>query len=169
MTQKPTTPPPVIDVEASGFGAKSYPIEVGFVMPDGKTWCTLIVPMPDWTHWDESAEQVHGIARDLLDQYGRAANDVAQEMNRMLQGMTVYTDAWYQDFNWISRLFDAADTVPSFRLEDLRSLLDDDAAARWHATRDQVQSEMTTPRHRASNDAKVLQTTLVRVGGKGTK
>jgi hypothetical protein len=160
------SPPPVIDVEASGFGSKSYPIEVGFVLPDGQTWCTLIVPMPDWTHWDTTAEDVHGIGRELLAQYGRATTEVALEMNRMLRGMTVYTDAWYHDFNWISRLFDAAETSPTFKLEDLRSLLDDDAASRWHETRDQVQSEMTTARHRASNDAKVLQTTLVRVNTK---
>ena len=27
--------PPIIDVEASGFGRGSFPIEVGFVMADG--------------------------------------------------------------------------------------------------------------------------------------
>ena len=31
------TLPAVLDVEASGFGAGSYPIEVGIAMPDGTT------------------------------------------------------------------------------------------------------------------------------------
>jgi hypothetical protein len=36
----------VIDVEASGFGRGSYPIEVGFVLPDGEAVCTLVRPRP---------------------------------------------------------------------------------------------------------------------------
>ncbi len=38
--------PTVIDVEASGFGAGSYPIEVGVAFPDGRSWCCLIRPEP---------------------------------------------------------------------------------------------------------------------------
>ncbi len=55
--------PCVIDIEASGFGRNSYPIEVGYVLPDGRAGCMLVAPAPGWTHWDESAAQVHGITR----------------------------------------------------------------------------------------------------------
>ena len=40
-----------IDVEASGFGVGSYPIEVGVAFPDGGTQCYLIKPEHDWIHW----------------------------------------------------------------------------------------------------------------------
>ena len=29
--------PAVLDIEASGFGRDSFPVEVGFVLPDGET------------------------------------------------------------------------------------------------------------------------------------
>ena len=61
------TLPVIIDIEASGFGRGSYPIEIGYYQPDGQSFCSLIRPDPAWTHWDDSAEQVHGIARPLLD------------------------------------------------------------------------------------------------------
>ena len=165
-----TTPPAAqesarsfIDFEASGFGGKSYPIEVGLVLPDGQTYCALISPEPDWNHWDETAQKVHGVDRSVLETYGKPALEVANRINDLLQGQTVYTDAWYHDYNWLSRLFDAAQSSPRFKLEDLRQLLDDQHLARWDAAKAQVLQEMNITRHRASNDAKVLQQTLVRV------
>ena len=152
-----------IDFEASGFGGKSYPIEVGLVLPDGQTYCSLISPEPDWKHWDEAAQKVHGVDRSILETYGKPAVEVAQRINDLLKGQTVYTDAWYHDYNWLSRLFDAAESHPSFKLEDLRHLLDEAHLARWDAAKAQVLAEMNITRHRASNDAKVLQQTLLRV------
>lgn len=156
-------PPCIIDIEASGFGAGSYPIEVGTVLTDGSAYCSLIHPEPDWRHWEHSAEGVHGITRETLRQHGKPAAAVALALNERLRGKTVYTDAWYHDHHWLARLFDAADTHPAFKLEDLRSLLDDAAQARWHATRERVAQALRLERHRASNDAKVLQCTLVAV------
>ena len=60
--QGPTTPT-ALYVEASGFGRNSYPIEAGFVQPDGDGFCTLIHPEPDWTHWDPQAESDQHIPR----------------------------------------------------------------------------------------------------------
>ncbi|MDE0926942.1 MAG: hypothetical protein OR997_07780 [Methylophilaceae bacterium] len=45
-------PPSVIDIETSGFGAGSYPIEVGYVTHQGKRWCSLITLCDDWQHWN---------------------------------------------------------------------------------------------------------------------
>ena len=58
--------PCVIDIEASGFGRRSYPIEVGYVLPDGRAVCMLIRPAVEWEHWDESAARTHGITRATL-------------------------------------------------------------------------------------------------------
>lgn len=157
--------PAFIDLEASGFGSTSYPIEVGLVLADGRSYSSLILPQAEWKHWDASAETVHGIKRGWLLQHGRPALEVAQEINRQLRGLTVYCDSWYHDFNWLSRLFDAAGMAPSFRLEDLRILLNQEEADSWQATKVLVQREMRLDRHRASNDARVLQATLMRLKG----
>jgi hypothetical protein len=152
-----------IDVEASGFGYASYPIEIGCVFPDGAGYCSLIKPEPDWLHWDESAEKVHGIPREILFLRGRAPHDVALELNNKLSGKLVVTDAWYHDYNWIQRLYDAATVVPHFELLDLRSLLDDKKEARWESIKAEVQAELKLQRHRASHDARILQTSYQRL------
>ena len=153
----------IIDLEASGFGSSSYPIEVGIVLPNGQTYCSLIVPEPDWRHWDESAQKIHGIKRDVLLKHGRSSVEVALALNERLHGLTVYSDAWYHDYNWLSRLFDAAERAPHFKLEDLRVILKPSEADRWEVTKAQVIQDLQLTRHRASNDAKVLQQTLLRV------
>ena len=101
--------PTVLDVEASGFGRHSYPIEVGYVLPDGKTYCTLIRPEPNWTHWDPQAEHLHHIARETAVARGRPASEVAQMLNTHLRGQTVYTDGWANDYSWLAALFEVAD------------------------------------------------------------
>ncbi|MDP3422419.1 MAG: 3'-5' exoribonuclease [Burkholderiaceae bacterium] len=153
----------IIDVEASGFGTGSYPIEVGTVLPCGRSYCALIHPEPDWTHWEASAEGVHGITRGALQAHGKSAATVARQLNECLRGQTVYTDAWYHDYQWLARLFDAANLQPAFKLQDLRTLLSEEAKASWQSTREAVAQELQLNRHRASNDARVLQRTLQRV------
>ena len=161
----PTAPPCIMDIEASGFGAGSYPIEIGAVWSHDQAYCSLIAPAPSWRHWEPQAEQVHGITRSTLLAHGKPALVVAADLNRCLRGQTVYTDAWYHDYQWLARLFDEADSRPLFHLQDLRTLLDEAAMAAWHATREQVMQELQLSRHRASNDARVLQLTLMRTMG----
>lgn len=156
-------PPAVLDIEASGFGRDSYPIEIGFVLPDGGGYCTLVRPEANWTHWDPQAQQLHGITRDTLLRHGRAARDIARHMNQTLRGQTVYSDGWANDYSWLGALFDAADMSPSFHIENLRALLNDSEAALWHQIKAQVAGEMKLRRHRASSDARLLQMTLCRV------
>jgi hypothetical protein len=154
-------PPPILDIEASGFGLGSYPIEVGVVMPDGKSWCSLVKPEPGWQHWDPNAAAVHHIQRDQLVQHGRTPQDIVQILNEWLRGMVVYSDAWAHDYTWLNKLYDAANRSPSFRLENLRALLSDGEANRWHELKMGVAKEANLPRHRASSDAKLLQMTLM--------
>lgn len=156
-------PPAVLDIEASGFGAKSYPIEVGFVLPDGASYCTLIQPAPTWRHWDPQAQKVHGISQHKLLTQGRSVHEVARQLNDRLHGRTLYTDAWLHDYTWLATLYEAADCVPSFRLDDLRSLLTEVEATHWHVVKMQVGTEMKLQRHRASSDARILQNTLIRL------
>lgn len=155
--------PAILDVEASGFGRGSYPIEIGFVEPEGRSFCCLIQPLSDWQHWDASAEALHGISRAALLSHGKPPRWVAEELNARLHGQTVYCDGWGHDYAWLARLFESAELRPSFHLEDLRRLLTEDEAARWHALTAQVRSEQKLARHRASSDAKVLRLALQRL------
>lgn len=106
---------------------------------------------------------MHQVSRETLLKKGRTAAEAASEVNARLLGMTVYCDSWYHDFTWLSRLFEAAGFAQAFRLEDIRTLLNEAQADNWHTTRLQVQTDLCLPRHRASNDARILQTTLGRV------
>lgn len=155
--------PTIIDLEASGFGRGSYPIEVGFVLPDGSSQCSLIQPAASWTHWDASAEAVHGITRELLLQHGKPVIEVATMLNRNLRGQTVYSDSWAHDYNWLSVLFEEAGLVPSFKLEHLLALMTECSKTHWNEVRESVEHDLSIPRHRASNDARVLQATWLRM------
>ena len=155
--------PCVLDIEASGFGRGSYPIEIGFVLPDGTAYCTLIVPDASWTHWDGDAERMHGISRSLLQRHGRSAHEVALELNQRLAGRTVYCDNWAHDYAWLARLFESAEVSPSFRLHHLRELMSEHAAERFDDTREMVARNLQLRRHRASSDARVLQLSVAKV------
>ncbi|MES2888507.1 MAG: hypothetical protein V4739_10905 [Pseudomonadota bacterium] len=155
--------PAVLDMEASGFGPRSYPLEVGYVLGDGRAFCTLIQPEPQWTHWDAQAEGTHGISRSTAMSHGRPAGEVAQQLNDDLRGLTLYSDGWAHDYTWLGVLFDAAGLSPRFRLDNLRRLLSEDEADAWHQVKEQVAQGQDSPRHRASADARVLQLTVARL------
>lgn len=157
----PDVAPIILDIEASGFGLGSYPIEVGFVNAEGRPWCSLIRPEPGWQHWDPEAATVHAITREQLSLYGRSPREVTQTLNDELFGQTVYSDAWAHDYAWLNRLYDAAERTPSFRLDHLRGLLTDDQAAHWHEVKVRVAQSLGLQRHRASADARVLQQTYL--------
>jgi len=154
--------PCIIDVEASGFGGMSYPIEVGVALDGRNNFCSLILPAPDWTHWDTSAEKIHHIARDVLVTYGQPLQKVARELNRLLAGKTVYSDGWVVDKPWLSTLFYAAGEDMNFQVSALEMILSEPQMAIWHRTKDKVIEEMNLTRHRASYDAWLIQETYKR-------
>jgi len=153
----------VIDIEASGFGRQSYPIEVGFVRPDGRAFCTLVRPPPHWTHWDAEAERVHGIARDTLLAHGRDVGFVARRLNEELAGLTVYCDGWAHDYPWLAALYEEAFLSPSFKLESVSALLDEPRRDRLAQAQRDALLALGLDRHRASSDARALQWALQRL------
>ena len=150
----------MIDIEASGFGRHSYPIEVGYVREDGRAWCTLIRPADDWLHWDADAARLHAIPRAALLQHGRSVQQVAQRLNDDLGQRTVYCDGWARDYAWLATLIEAAGLVPRFRLESVNRLLDEDRLARLDRLRQEAFDALGIARHRASSDARALQWAL---------
>ena len=155
--------PSILDIEASGFGRGSYPVEVGYVRSDGLAWCTLVRPLADWQHWDPAAEQVHGIPRDTLLKHGRSVQEVVARLQRDLADRTVYCDGWAHDYAWLATLFEAAGQAPRFKLASLRQLLPDEQLARLDPLRQQAFQALGIHRHRASSDARALQWAVARL------
>ena len=154
--------PIIIDVEASGFGVTSYPIEIGVALDEGEKFCALILPAPDWTHWDDGAEKVHRVPRDILETYGKPLEEVAAELNTLLEGRTVYTDGWVVDKPWLTTLFYAAGVPMKFTVSSLEMILSEPQMQTWHDTKDRIVEEMNLSRHRASYDALIIQETYNR-------
>ena len=156
--------PAIIDIEASGFGRGSYPIEVGVALENRETLSFLIHPAPHWQHWDIAAEQVHGIARERLFDEGETPRQVAQQLNTLLRGKILYSDAWGFDSSWLGKLFDEAGIVQRFRVETINKLLSETQMEHWNRIKDQVWNERgVSTRHRAASDVTVLQETFKRI------
>lgn len=157
------TLPTLLDIEASGFGRGSYPIEVGLARADGSTCAFLIQPLAEWTHWDPKAELLHGISRGRLQREGYPVRQVARWLNDELgEGGIAYSDSWGYDNTWLSLLFHHAGMLPAFRLEALRILLSEAQQALWSRTKEAIIREQGIHRHRAGEDARLLQLTYLR-------
>jgi len=154
-------PPSIIDVEASGFGARSYPIEIGVVRYDGAKWCKLIRPFDNWVHWDEEAEALHGIGRDTLNTNGYCPVKVCHELNAFLSNTHVYSDGWVVDNPWLIKLYAAASVQMSFSCRALDYLLTECQMNHWHEVKSRLEKNCPDHRHRASTDADIVQRTFI--------
>jgi len=155
--------PIIIDIEASGLGRGTYPIEIGFITDTGSTGCTLIKPINKWIDWHSDAEALHGISRELLKQKGNEITWVANWLNSSLRGKTVYSDGWANDMCWLGILFDEAEIAQTFRIESLLTLLSEQEKELWSDVHDSVIGEAALARHRASSDAKMIQETYIQL------
>jgi hypothetical protein len=157
-----TERPFIIDIEASGFGPHSYPIEVGLALELGTKFCNLIAPTPEWTHWDAEAEKVHRVSRDILETHGKPATQVALSLNTLLGNATVYSDGWVVDKPWLIELFSKTGVSQQFSISPLEMILSEHQMGIWHEVKQQVTSELSLARHRASFDALIIQETYLR-------
>src|SRR4051794_14805095 len=97
----------ILDIEASGLGPTSYPIEVGLAMLENEAaWSALIRPDEDWLddEWDDIAAELHGVTLTELNERGEAADQVAKKLWALLDGCTFYSDAPFEDTRWLERL-----------------------------------------------------------------
>lgn len=160
MHARPHTPI-IVDIEASGFGSHSYPIEIGIALQNGDRFCSLIAPAPTWEHWDPSAEALHGLSRERLISHGKPPEEVCQSLNALLKGKTLYSDGWTVDYPWIRTLFYAGREEMKFSVSAIEMLLKEDDFKRWDNTKERIQQKVGAWRHRASSDAKVIQDTFL--------
>ncbi len=113
-----------LDLEASGLGAASWPIEVGWCFEGGEPETMLIRPADDWSQdaWDKNAEALHGLTFDSLRASGLPIGEVCNRLNQALEGVAVYSDAPDWDGFWLYRLFAAARVRQRFSLSDFGDL-----------------------------------------------
>ncbi len=154
-----TVLPVFIDIEASGFGHDSYPIEIGVAFSDGSQYSSLIKPAPHWQYWDPHAESIHGIDRQQLLRDGASASVVAKELNELLAGQTAYSDGWVVDKPWLDQLFRASSQDPKFWLSPVELILSEAQMVSWQATREALLPTFTGRLHRAGSDARLNQMT----------
>lgn len=154
------------DIEASGLQFLSYPIEIGWAWDNGRTVKTrsiLIRPTAEWlswkTGWSEEAEQLHGISLQQLQDEGVEPAEACRRLNDELRGKEVAFDTGpaAHDARWLSILYRAAASEPTFSLAQLSSDLCILAFGRMCRIPDSVilQLERLAPKtvHRAALDA----------------
>ena len=125
----------------------------------GHTFNFLVKPLAKWQHWDQDAENIHGISRKLLNEQGGDIAEIADELNRLFAGKVLYTDGWSFDSSWLGLLFYEAGRIQRFKLEALTKILTPQQMAIWDDTRRVIFQASGEVRHRASVDAKNLQQT----------
>ncbi len=96
----------------------------------------------------------------MLKAYGKPVTEVADQLNEMLAGMILYSDGWAVDKPWLTTLFHAAGRPMEFSVSPLEMILTEKQMVVWHETKEKVVSKINLTRHRASNDAWVIQETF---------
>ena len=152
--------PSVIDFEASGFGAESYPVEVGIITSTGERYCSMIRPHEKWRFWDNNAEAMHGISRELLEKKGRPIVEVCHELNAFANNSVLYSDAWVHDKPWLIKLFEYGAVEVEFTLSPIESIVTEQQLEIWDEVKQQITHKLDFIRHRASNDALIIQQTF---------
>ena len=147
-----------IDIEASGFGPLSYPIEMAWKCElTGESDQFLINPTTgyNWTKWDLSAADIHGITLDELLAKGVSVHQACKRLNQMLGGKSVTSDALEFDFFWMRRLFESAMMKPAFNMQGIDSVLEGGQLIQYRLI---ASAQVRT--HRAMDDVDDLFTCL---------
>jgi len=148
-----------LDIEASGFGPGSYPVEVGWTFGDGAGESWLICPPDEWTTagWEAEAEALHGLSRAWLEREGWSAAYVADRVVAQLADTRLYSDAAVIDGQWLSRLLEWSSLpvwLPVRPFEELLPLVNATAGA-MHAAIGAANRSFPR-RHRALPDSQHL-------------
>jgi len=156
-----------IDLEASGLGAESYPIEVAWINDDtGEQDNFLINPdsADGWSYWDEYAEEMHGIEREECISKGLDIKQACMRLNEKLKGKTLISDAFEFDLFWLTRLFEATGIKPVFRMAGLDRILTKEQLIQFGFL-----AKAQFRRHRALQDVKDIITCIKAVNVEGAE
>ena len=139
-----------IDLEASGLGPDSYPVEVAWKSAEsGAQDSFLINPesAEGWVFWDEFAEEMHGIEWSTLTKSGIGVRAACERLNTALFGKDVVCDALEFDAFWLRRLFRAGCQPMNFTLKGIESVLSPEQRIQYRLV-----SRSQYRRHRALDD-----------------
>ncbi len=148
-----------IDLEASGLGPKSWPIEVGWGFHSWPARSMLIKPATGWSleAWEKSAEELHKLSPDQLIKDGKPPLEVALVLNAAFANADVYSDAPSFDGFWLYRLYEAAGVRANFKLLNLAGLINNVAKSSPEELISRA-SEKEPHTHRAEQDVRHMQT-----------
>lgn len=157
--QQPARQIAFIDLEASGLGSKSWPIEIGWAFADWPVRSMLIKPADSWSlsAWEKSAEELHGIPPDKLIREGTPVLEAALVLNAAFANAEVYSDAPDYDGYWLYRLYEAAGVRANFRLNDFAELIRPLASSTPKELVGRAH-KLEPHTHRAAQDVRHLQT-----------
>jgi hypothetical protein len=149
--------PAFLDIEASGLGDHSYPIEIGWAIPFGEEGGFLIRPATGWNHWSAVAEEVfHRISRDTLLREGIHADHAVRRLEAALVRQEVYSEDPEQDGRWLGRLYRAAHEPCRVIVRDANVLFDAMRGGRDLSAIRQTVAAQFPHVHRAVPDARQL-------------
>ncbi|WP_432695813.1 3'-5' exonuclease [Marinobacterium sp. YM272] len=137
-----------VDIEASGLGPDSYPIEVAWrceLTGDQDSFLIDPASVEGWVYWDDFAEELHGIEPELLARQGVSAEVACERLNRLLAGKTLTCDAYDFDLFWLTRLFESQGETMTFSVQGIERFLTTEQCAEY---RQRTQYR----RHRALSD-----------------
>lgn len=149
-----------LDFESSGLNG--YPIQVGIIKENGKTYESLIIPHEEWLtdlEWDYNAQTIHNLEKDFVISNGKDLTVVANELNDFLNGEDVFVDSVY-DVSWMNLLFEFAEVKRTFHIFVLDKIMSEDFIIHWDAIFYKVHKSSNLKLHDALSDAKLIQRTF---------
>lgn len=165
------TYPMFVDLEASGLGPASYPIEVAWSNPAGEIEEHLIDPPEEWLtdlEWDPNAERIHGIPLRKLTTEGEPIEQVCEAFVRATARQPLYSDAPSHDGRWLrqmlefggfgNHMLDVRDAIELFQPKISGAHL------RMDAAKLQARVDLGLRHHRAGDDVRALLEAYKRVG-----
>lgn len=152
-----------LDMESSGW--KGYPIQVGVIRTDGKTYKSLIKPHKEWLsdlEWSYNAQCIHKMKKEYVIENGRDLTVVANELNNFLTTTDVYVDSRY-DVMWLDLLFEFAEVKRTFKMFVIDDICPEDFTIHWSLMFERTRKLSGLPLHDALNDAKLIQRTFIAI------
>lgn len=148
----------IIDIEASGLHFDSYPIEIA-ILKNGEVRSWLIKPEPSWNYWCDTAEGLHGISREVLDQEGFSVAEVVQRLDEFLKDFNgaLYSDADQWDADWLDTLYFATKQTRPFHIASMYDLMSANEAQLFKRSKETLSKLDRFQHHRAASDVKMLQ------------
>jgi hypothetical protein len=150
----------VIDFEASSLD-NGFPVSVGIASSDGRMLYAVIKPNADWLtgyRWSYKAQHIHGFELEYLQQHGRDADAVVENIREMFGNVEFTSDSPEYDNAWFNILIRAsgADYKPKLNTITTRKRLDalfDELALTGDARRAIIEMREEMRTHHALSDA----------------